>query len=173
MHVEDMRGDGSINLDTVASRLENAGKRVNENDNLWVRSIKNDEQHVEARQKWIWKIDVTRNSMAVIVAAIYWICGCHYTASSIQRSMNATLEIQNKEQNVSRNRLIHLPGEIKKQEEDNRVCLYLCNSNSLLLHNFVDCDPVWIIHFVKLVNTHHSSICKNHCTRLLERTGMI
>ena len=34
MHVEDMRGDGSINLDTVASRLEDAGKRVNENDHL-------------------------------------------------------------------------------------------------------------------------------------------
>mmetsp|Transcript_67371 Transcript_67371/g.162985 ORF Transcript_67371/g.162985 Transcript_67371/m.162985 type:complete len:86 (-) Transcript_67371:162-419(-) len=69
--------------------------------------------------------------MAMIVAAIYWICGCHYTASSIQRSMNATL----------------------------------CNSNGLLLHDFVDCDPVRIIHFVKLVNTHDSSICKNHCTR--------
>lgn len=54
MHVEDMWGDGSINLDTVALRLEDAGKRVNENDHLWVRSIKNDKQHVKARQKWIW-----------------------------------------------------------------------------------------------------------------------
>jgi len=60
--------------------------------------------------------------MAMIVAAIYWICGCHYTASSIQRSMNATLENQNKEQNVRRNRLIHLPGEIKKPKGDIAVC---------------------------------------------------
>jgi hypothetical protein len=40
----------------------------------------------------------------------------------------------------------------------------LCNSDSLLLHDFVDGDSIDFGHLVEFIDTHHTSIGQDHGT---------
>ena len=54
----------------------------------------------------------------------------------------------------------------------NRCDTGLCNRNCLLLHGFVNSDTIFVSHFVKLINTHNTTIGQNHGTTFqIELTG--
>jgi|LauGreDrversion4_2_1035121.scaffolds.fasta_scaffold81951_3 hypothetical protein len=38
----------------------------------------------------------------------------------------------------------------------------LCDGNSLLLHDFMNCDSIDIVHLVKLINANDASVSKDH-----------